>query len=272
MSSLFSDSFFLILRDLWKDELIVKRWPEPSKTDEASCKTARIPLQGGVRGLRNVPSGRYEIVNHGVTLTVTLPSSQDPGQRVFIYTLDSEKSNWKFTPELEDRADFNFTGLALQGAMNRALLDFSAVASELMEQAPTTAASSSDDGPAILPLKSINLPQGKTAFELKELSSLDQAISNMCQNWTSESAGDLTHILQSLYVHDSDMAKHIPFYLAYTRRLTAWIKKSPNLSLIQGVGLYVNYLISDMQDLGNAEATAAGKSLEEAWEEAKEAS
>lgn len=112
---------YIILRDLWKNELRI------TKKSNGACVT--LPIQGGARGLFNVPSGKYTIVNHGIELQVNL-TDNDPVQ---VWQLDSSAGTWKETKREDD--DFGYHDLAQSGAMDRKLINLKEAASALFHDA-----------------------------------------------------------------------------------------------------------------------------------------
>ncbi|UJR32494.1 hypothetical protein I4U23_019956 [Adineta vaga] len=100
---------YLILRDLWKDELKI--------TNQANGNTATVPIQGGFRGLYNLPLGEYTIENHGAELKVNLTEDAS----IQVWALDSSAGTWSETKKEDD--DFGYHDLARSGAMNSKLLN-----------------------------------------------------------------------------------------------------------------------------------------------------
>ena len=110
---------YLILRDLWKDELKI--------TNKTNGNSMTVPIQGGFRGLYNVPFGEYTIENHGAELKVRLTSDAP----VQVWLLDSSAGVWSETKEGED--DFGYHDLARSGAMNSKLMNLKDNAPQLFK-------------------------------------------------------------------------------------------------------------------------------------------
>ena len=88
---------WLVLRDIWKDVII--------------CDGKEVPIVGGFRGFRNVPSGSHTIENHGAKLEVDLK----PGEvKVFVLKSSLKVSipkTFKLVRDVLDRG----RGPSLQG-------------------------------------------------------------------------------------------------------------------------------------------------------------
>jgi len=107
---------YIILRDLWKDELKI--------TNKKNNAIVTIPIQGGFRGLYNTPFGEYTIENHGVELKINLTNDAP----IQVWQLDSSANVWTEIKEEDD--DFGYFGLARSGSMNKTLKD-------LQQEAPS---------------------------------------------------------------------------------------------------------------------------------------
>ena len=116
-----STSAYIILRDLWKNELKI--------TNKANGACVTVPVQGGSRGLYNVPLGKYTIDNHGIELQVNL-TVDDPVQ---VWQLDSSAGTWKETKREDD--DFGYHDLAQSGAMDKKLINLKEAAPALFGDA-----------------------------------------------------------------------------------------------------------------------------------------
>jgi hypothetical protein len=104
-----SDGAYLILRDLWKDEIQI--------TNKSNGVCVNVPIQGGFRGLYNLPLGEYSIVNHGIQLNVNITQEAS----IQVWQLDSSAAVWTETKEETD--DFGYHNLARSGAMNNKLIN-----------------------------------------------------------------------------------------------------------------------------------------------------
>ena len=104
-----STNTYIILRDLWKDELKI--------TNKANGVSVTVPIKGGFRGLYNLSLGEYTIENHGVELKVNLTSDAP----VQVWQLDSFAGKWVETKEEDE--DFGYHSLAKSGAMNATLMN-----------------------------------------------------------------------------------------------------------------------------------------------------
>lgn len=107
---------YVILRDIWKDELKI--------TNKKNNTTVTIPIQGGFRGLYNIPFGEYTIENHGVELKINLTEDAP----IQVWQLDSSANVWTEIKEEDD--DFGYFNLARSGSMNKTLKD-------LQQEAPS---------------------------------------------------------------------------------------------------------------------------------------
>ncbi|CAF0752022.1 unnamed protein product [Adineta ricciae] len=113
---------YLILRDLWKDELKI--------TNKANGVTVTVPIEGGFRGLYNLPLGEYTIENHGAELNVNLTEDAP----IQVWQLDSTAGTWTETKQEDD--DFGYHNLARSGAMNSKLLNAKQAVSSLFSDSP----------------------------------------------------------------------------------------------------------------------------------------
>lgn len=95
----------LVLRDLWKDEVIIDG--------------VKVPIQGGFRGFKNVPQGQHTIENHGVKTTVTINEADE------VHVLRLDDKNHKFVVDPADQIAM-FKRMAGSGSMDHVLLPFPA--------------------------------------------------------------------------------------------------------------------------------------------------
>eukprot|EP01117_Protostelium_nocturnum_P010192 TRINITY_DN3647_c0_g1_i2.p1 TRINITY_DN3647_c0_g1~~TRINITY_DN3647_c0_g1_i2.p1 ORF type:complete len:234 (+),score=79.26 TRINITY_DN3647_c0_g1_i2:89-790(+) len=230
---------YLILRDLNKDYLIVKNL---SNGNEVT-----LPLQGGDRGLKNVPAGEYEIKNADTPLKVSVAS----GRTAQVFLLNSMEKKWSRTLKEED--DFGYESLALSGAMDSKLID-------LKNSAPSLFSSPVSFEP-------VKMSTEKTTWTDQDLRQVDNAWEAFKSDPNAANSHQLVEVFRWNYVHDSVMAKHVDYYIRYCDKIIKILKDGWPAG--GGADTYIKNLWEDMDDVNSDEASAKGRELRAVYDSIK---